>query len=156
MRKAPAPHAAPTVSEAAQRGFTLIELMIVVAIVAILAAVAIPSYRDYILRGQLVEGTNALSAHRVNMERYFQDNRTYAATGTFSPPCNETLTNFAISCSGTPDGSNFTLMATGSGPANGFVYTINQRDERATTGVGGGWSATLPAACWVMKKGQSC
>ena len=43
--------------------------MITVAIVAILASIALPSYRDYILRGQLVDATNLLSAGRANMER---------------------------------------------------------------------------------------
>ncbi|MBC7938818.1 MAG: prepilin-type N-terminal cleavage/methylation domain-containing protein, partial [Chitinophagaceae bacterium] len=61
-----------------QTGFTLIELMITVAIIAILAMVAVPSYRDHILRGQLVDATNGLSSVRANMERHFQDNRSYA------------------------------------------------------------------------------
>ena len=43
-----------------QQGFTLIELMVVVAIVGILAAVAYPSYQDYVTRGQIAEGTSTL------------------------------------------------------------------------------------------------
>src|SRR5450631_4724882 len=69
------------------KGFTLIELMIVVAIVAILTTIAYPNYRDYVIRGQLVDATQGLSALRANLERYFQDNRTYAAIGPFTPPC---------------------------------------------------------------------
>jgi len=138
------------------RGFTLIEVMIVVAIVAILAAVAIPSYRDYILRGQLVDAANALSSHRANMERYFQDNRTYAVTGAFTPPCTENLTNFDISCDPTPDEKSFKLRATGKGPTVNFVYTIDQSDNKVTVSVGANWPAPNPDACWVMKRGQTC
>ncbi len=62
------------------QGFTLIELMIVVAIVAILTTIAYPNYRDYVIRGQLVDATQGLAAVRANMERYFQDNRSYVAS----------------------------------------------------------------------------
>ena len=60
-----------------QSGFTLIELMITVVVVAILAAIAVPSYRDYILRGKVAEATSTLSTLRLGMEKWFSDNRTY-------------------------------------------------------------------------------
>ena len=63
------------------RGFTLIELMITVAIAAILAAVAIPMYRDYVVRSRIIDATSRLSDFRVRMEQYFMDNRTYDAGG---------------------------------------------------------------------------
>ncbi len=157
----------PPAGRRASRGFTLIEVMIVVAIVAILAAVALPSYRDYILRGQLVDATNLLAAGRANMERYFQDNRTYAAVGTIYPPCDanipvaqRTQGAFVLSCTAAngdePDGTTYRLRATGSGTTASFVYTVNQFDVKSTTIAA---SAPWPAgtySCWIMKKGQSC
>src|SRR4051812_25565453 len=70
----------------AQKGFTLIEVMITVVIVAILAAIAVPNYRDYVTRGRVVEATSALSDTRVKMEQYFQDNRAYPAGCTTGVP----------------------------------------------------------------------
>lgn len=144
------------------RGFTLIEVMITVAIVAILSAIAYPSYRDYILRGQLVDGTNGLSALRVAMERYYQDNRTYASTGSFVTPCaastGRTFGNFTVSCAGAdaPTDTSFVLRAVGSGNVAGFEYTVNQLGQQATTAVpsGSGWSSC--ATAWIVKKGQTC
>ena len=141
-------------------GFSLIELMIVVAIIGILATVAYPSYRDYLLRGQLADATNGLSALRVQMERHFQDNRSYATVGTFTTPCaaavaTRTFGPFVVSCTGTLDASVFTLQAVGSGPVAGFTFTMNQAEVRATTAApGNGWNTC--ASQWLVKRGQPC
>ena len=157
---------AATPGRHAGRGFTLIEVMIVVAIVAILAAIALPSYRDYILRGQLVGGTNLLAATQANMERYFQDNRTYRALGTNVAPCADptaagivarTQSNFFITCTinaVNPEG--YVVTATGSGSVTNFQYTVDQSGAQTTVTVGTGWTIPNPNRCWVTKKGQTC
>lgn len=141
-------------------GFTLIELMITVAIVAILAAIAYPSYRNYILRGQIVDATNGLTALSANMERFFQDNRTYATVGTFTSPClapaaSLVVGSFQLSCSVAPSATGYTLQAQGSGSTAGFTYTLDQQNNEATviTGVAN-WSSC--ATTWIMKPGQVC
>jgi type IV pilus assembly protein PilE len=144
----------------AARGFTLIEVMITVAIIAILAAVALPSYREYVIRGHLADAAGGLATVQADMERHFQDNRTYATAGSFITPCastnaaTRTFNSFTVSCSGTPSANGFTLQAVGSGPVTGFTYTINQISVRATTAVPAGWNTST--SCWVMKKGATC
>ncbi len=61
------------------RGFTLVELMVTVAVVAIIAAVAIPSYRDYVRRANRVDATAALLRLASNQERFYLQNNTYAS-----------------------------------------------------------------------------
>lgn len=140
-------------------GFTLIEVMITVAIIGILAAVALPSYRDYILRGHLADASNGLATIRAQMERHFQDNRSYATVGAFTTPCaaaaaTRTFNLFVVSCSAAPSATAFTLQAVGSGAAAGFTFTITQADVRATTAAPSGW--TTCATGWMLKKGQTC
>ncbi|MFT3666578.1 type IV pilin protein [Piscinibacter sp.] len=143
------------------QGFTLIEVMIVVAIIGILAAIAYPSYRDYVIRGALVDATNGLTAVRADMERHFQDNRSYATVGAFTSPCQRgagalTFGDFVVSCTGTLDATQYTLLATGTaGTVVGdFRLTVNQRDERATTAAAPGWPTC--ATRWLTKKGAPC
>ena len=143
----------------AARGITLIELMVAVAIVAVLAGIAYPGYRDYLMRGRVAEASNGLTTVRAQMERHFQDNRTYATVGTFTTPCDaapasRTFGHFVVSCSGTPTATTFTLAATGSGPVAGFTYTVNQLDARATTAAPSGWSTC--ATRWILRPGETC
>ena len=135
-------------------GFTLIELMVAVAIVAILAAIAYPSYRNYVLRGQLVDATNGLSALQANMERYFQDNRTYVDVGAFVSPCTAAapIGSFAFSCSAGPTATTYTLQAVGSGSTAGFVFTVDQTGAKSTTATASGW-VSCPTS-WETKAGQ--
>jgi prepilin-type N-terminal cleavage/methylation domain-containing protein len=120
------------------KGFTLIELMIVVAIVAILTTIAYPNYRDYVIRGQLVDATQGLAAVRANMERYFQDNRTYLAIPgppAFTPPCTAAPVaygRFNISCPPI-DATHFTATAVGiAGPLVGFSFSVTEADVQKT------------------------
>ena len=86
-----------------QKGFTLIELMIVVAIIGILAAIAIPAYSDYTKRAKVTELVTAASACKASVSEYFQ------AQGAFPP------TLLAAGCSSTATNkiSALTLSATG-------------------------------------------
>jgi len=61
------------------RGFTLIELMITVVIVAVIAAVAVPNYTDYVTRSKFTEAHGQLADLRVKMEQYYMDNRRYSS-----------------------------------------------------------------------------
>lgn len=138
-------------SRIGQHGFTLIEIMITVAIVAILAAVALPAYTDYVMRGRIPEATAGLAARQVQMEQFFQDNRTYEG----APACAADTTgkHFNFSCASV-SARAFVLQAVGKDGAAGFKYTVNQTGDKATTAVPTGW--TTSSTCWVTKKGGVC
>ena len=70
----------PIHTRARATGFTLIEVMIVVAIIAILASVAMPAYTDYIRRGATQEAFTTLADLRIRLEQHYQDNRAYGPT----------------------------------------------------------------------------
>jgi len=142
-----------------QSGFTLIELMVTVAIVAILAAVALPSYTNYITRSKIAEAKAQLLAMRTKMEQFFQDNRTYVGAcvpGTVAAlPAG--LKHFSMTCPAADLTANtYTIRADGqeSDLAN-LVLTIDQGNVRKTVSVPSGW--TMPATnCWVSKKSGEC
>ena len=130
-------------------GFTLLELMIVGAIVAILAGIALPYYGDYVKRGQIQDGTTTLSNIRVNMEQYFQDNKTYA--GAPATLCPAPTTYFAYTGCDGGGAATFTITATGAGNLAGFTYTIDQAAVRKSNTPWG-----ISDTCWITKKGDTC
>ena len=143
-----------------QRGFTIIELMIAVAIIAILAAVALPAYNDYVQRSKLVEAFTALSDFRVRMEQFYQDNRRYDGGGLNG--CGAAAPNtqyFTFACApGAAPSQTYTITATGvaNQGLTDFIYTLNQNNVRATTKLGAGWTGYPNAACWVRRKDGTC
>ena len=139
------------------KGFTLIEVLTAIVVVAILAAVALPSYRIHIMRGKISEATSSLADMRVKLEQYFQDNRTYVgacATNTVAPL--PTGRYFTFTCP-TLTATTFSVVATGNAGQGmgGFVYTVNDQNVQATTVTGAAATAGFVsnATCWVTRKG---
>jgi type IV pilus assembly protein PilE len=151
-----------------QSGFTLIEMMVTVAIVAILASIALPSYTDYIRRGQVTEAFNHLADYRVKLEQYFQDNRNYGNTdggacatnaaatwGNFAPGTAKYFDFACIASGASGSGTNaYLVTATGRAGTNaaGHVYTLNQANVQRTTQFKG---AASTKNCWLIK-GAEC
>lgn len=144
------------------KGFTLIELMITVAVVAILAAIATPSYTDYMRRSKFAEATAALLNMRTKLEQFYQDRRTFAGAcvaGTVAPlPTG--LKYFNVDCNPAPTDTTYTVRAIGINEMVGIMFTINEANTRATTVTPGSAMANAGyidnATCWTQKKGGMC
>ena len=138
-----------------QKGFTLIELMIVVAVIGILATIGLPAYQDYVKRAHATEATSTLANMRIRIEQYYQDNKTYAganaADGPCTAPAGTNTTFFDFGCSGTLDNSNYFLQATGKNTMSDFNYDINQANQKNSIAFGD--SVT---GCWVVSNGGTC
>jgi type IV pilus assembly protein PilE len=137
------------------RGFTLIEILVTVAIVAILAAFAIPNYSRYVTRGKLVQAADELANLRIRMEQYYQDNKTYlngAACGVPNP-ADRSDAVFTYSCTGTAATYVWTATGKAAKGMGGFVYSIDQANTRQTVS----WPSsfgTVPSAgadSWVFQ-----
>ncbi len=130
-------------------GFTLIEVLVVVAIVGIISAIAIPQYSDYVTRGKISEATAALSELRLRAEKWFADNRTYVGFSTTI----SNATHFTYACR--TSATAFTCTATGAGSMTGFSFSINEANTRTSTITGhSGWNNST--TCWITRKGASC
>ena len=145
-------------------GFTLIELMIVVLIIGILAAVALPQYNIFVQRSRIVDATSGLNDYRVRMEQFFQDRRQYnngGACGVALP----TSPSFNFTCA--PAGNpalSYVVTATGIGPMVGFIYNVTVDPNlggvgtvRSTVQVPPSWlPLPAPNTCWQVRKAGHC
>jgi type IV pilus assembly protein PilE len=142
-------------THARQKGFSLIEVMVVVAIIGILAAIAIPSYADYVKRAKATEATSILADLKVKMEQYYQDNRTYLDIAGTTAPCappSGSSKYFSFSCGATQTSTSYTITASpvsGQGMTN-FKFSIDQNNTK--TSIFDGTSGN----CWLTSKGGTC
>ena len=141
------------------KGFTLIELMIAVAVIGILSAIAIPAYSSYVVRGKLTEVGAMLLDARTRQEQFYADNRNY---GTAGGACGSTLSSgqhFSIACACAAAVAPSTtcqfyaltaasLAGIGLGAAGDYTYTLNNSGAKSTTKYEG---ATVALTDWKTK-----
>lgn len=130
-----------------QKGFTLVEVIIVVGIIGILTRIAWPMYTSYVIRGKVAEAHATLTTARVRAEQFYQDNRTYsgqacpAATTYFSYPCTFAANTYTIEA----------VNRANVGPVGSYKYSINESNVRSTQAFRGKTKTSDWDSSWVTQ-----
>lgn len=148
----------PPPSFVARPAFSLIELMVALAIIAIIATFTLPSYRDHLLRSRIPEATSGLLLTGMRLEQYYQDHRSYANTG--KDACGIAMPvagHFGFACTVPANGQSFVLTARGrpDGLMSGFAYTLDHLGTQRTTALPAAWGSA-PVDCWIEKRQAAC
>lgn len=129
--------------------------MVTVALVAILAAAAVPNYREHVQRSQITEATQALADARAAMEQHYLNQRTYTGG-----PCTTAATvgTFSIACTTTPTAETYSITAIGSQTTAGFTFAVDHHGTQRTLDLPSSWSSVPSGGypCWISRKGQTC
>ena len=133
------------------RGFTLVEVMIVVAIIAILAAIAYPSYQEQMRKTRRADCEGTMMSAANALERYYTTNGTYAGATAGSngipascPQDGSSTTTYTLSVSVSSSGHAYTITATPTGPQTGDSCGNLTLSNTGTKGASGGTVAN----CW--------
>ena len=131
------------------KGFTLLELMMVVAIAGVLAAIALPAYNEYVRRAQRVDATAALLRIQGAQERFYLNNNRYATSAGALGITSTENDYYTLAITATAPTENFTATATAKGPQladeDCRVFSITGQGTRTATDAGGSDNS---AACW--------
>jgi type IV pilus assembly protein PilE len=133
------------------RGFTLIELMIAVAVIGILAAIAYPSYQDSLRKSRRSDAINALGAAQLEQEKWRTNNTTYGTLANIGISATSSEGYYAISVAGSVN----TTTCAGSGSPSGSAYAIraeavagtSQANDTGCTVICADQDGMYPAAC---------
>ena len=125
-----------------QRAFTLIEMMIVVAIVAILAAIALPSYNSYIVKSEIRTAQSDLLALSLNLENVYQRTLSYPPITTNTTAglaaqfkgWSHSASNFGYTVTPNADFTAYTVTASGAGRQSGCTITLSNLNVRNSAG----------------------
>lgn len=131
-------------------GFTLLELLVAMAVAGLLTVIAIASYTSYIQRARLSEAFEGLTNYRLKMEQAFQDNGNFGTAACLVAVPADTP-HFKFSCEIGNGGLSFVATAKGANKMEGRQFTVNDDGAQATTEFPG--ASGLPAACWLTRAG---